>query len=102
MLMEFEWDENKRDETLQSRRVDILYAAGIFEGDVVTSVDQRSDYGEVRLISVGMIEDECFVVLHTQRGHVTRLITAWKGGRNARRKYQACYPGRTHQDEKGG
>ena len=48
-FVEFEWDETKR---------------------------ERGDYGEVRFISLGMVDDECFVVVHTERGGVTRLITA--------------------------
>lgn len=65
--MEFEWDESKRLRILKERRVDILYAALIFEGDVLTRIDDRRDYGEPRFISLGMVEDECFVVVHTQR-----------------------------------
>lgn len=87
--MEFDWDESKRRKVLEERGVDILYAAGIFEGEVVTRIDNRSGYGEVRMISLGLVEDECFVVVHTERNGVTRLITAWKGGRDERSEYQA-------------
>jgi uncharacterized DUF497 family protein len=78
--VEFQWDQAKRETILKERGVDILYAALIFEGDVLTAEDDRYDYGEVRFISVGMVEDECFVVVHTERDGVIRLITAWKGG----------------------
>lgn len=91
--MEFEWDEAKRQETIAKRDVDIIYAAGIFEGHVLTRVDQRDYGGEVRLISIGLVEGECFVVIHTQREQATRLITAWRGGQDERRKYQASVAG---------
>ena len=100
--MEFEWDENKRQKIIVERDVDILHAAGIFEGEFLTRVDDRADYGEVELISLGMVEDECFVVVHTQRTGVTRLITAWKGGRDERRAYQAGIARRAEDDETGG
>ncbi|KQT45084.1 hypothetical protein ASG43_12315 [Aureimonas sp. Leaf454] len=87
--MEFEWDETKRLKVIAERRVDILYAAGIFEGVVLTRVDDRNDYGEERLISLGLVGDECFVVVHVSRNDTVRLITAWKGGRNDRAIYQA-------------
>lgn len=87
--MQFEWDEPKRRRTIAERGVDILYAAGIFEREVLTRVDDRVDYGEERSISIGMVEDECFVVVHTERNGATRLITAWKGGRDERSEYQA-------------
>ena len=52
--MEFEWDENKRRRILEERGVDILYAALIFEGEVLSWVDDRRDYGEERRISLGL------------------------------------------------
>lgn len=86
--MEFEWHEAKRLQVIKERGVDLLYAAQIFEGMVLTRIDDRQDYGETRLISLGMIDDECFVVVHTERKGVTRLITAWKGGRDERSNYE--------------
>ena len=98
--MDFEWDETKRRKIIAERDVDILHAAGIFEGEFLTNVDDRADYGEKRLISLGMVDDECFVVVHTKRHGVTRLITAWKGGRDERRDYQAGIT-RRDQDNEG-
>ena len=82
------WDEEKRRKVIRERQVDILYAALIFEGDVLTRVDDRRDYGEIRNISLGMIGDECFVVVHTEVDGEMRLITAWKGGRKEREHYK--------------
>ncbi|WP_320188612.1 BrnT family toxin (plasmid) [Agrobacterium rosae] len=86
--MEFEWDDEKREKVIEERGVDFVYAALIFEGPVVTSIDDRKNYGEIRLRSIGLVGDECFIVVHTRRDDVTRLITAWKGGRNDRIKYE--------------
>lgn len=97
--MEFEWDEEKRRQVIEARRVDLVYAALIFEGPVLTRIDDRADYGEIRLVSLGMIEGECFVVVHTERNGVTRLITAWKGGRDERSRYQASVSRRNEEDE---
>jgi len=87
--LDIEWDENKRTDVLRTRGVDMVYAALIFEGTVLTKKDERTDYGEERFISLGMVEDDCFVVVHTPRGTATRLITAWKGGQLERDQYQA-------------
>ena len=97
--MDFDWDENKRGQVIRERGVDMLYAAQIFEGEILTRVDDRADYGEVRLISLGMVEGECFVVVHTEREGLTRLITAWKGGRDERSQYAASIPRRDQEDE---
>ena len=97
--MEFEWDETKRQQTIRQRGVDMLYAALIFEGKVLTRLDDRRDYGEERLISLGVVDDECFVVIHTERDGLTRLITAWKGGRDERAQYEAGIARRHKADE---
>lgn len=97
--MEFEWDENKRQQIIIERDIDMVYAASIFEGDVLTRTDVRKDYGEIREISMGLVEDECFVVVHTDRNGITRLITAWKGGRDERSEYEAGIARRNQKDE---
>ncbi len=84
----FQWDEKKRQKIIKERGVDILYAALIFENTVLTRVDNRENYGEIREISIGMILDECFIVVHTRVDNEIRLITAWKGGRKEREQYQ--------------
>ena len=66
--MEFEWDETKRQQVLRERGVGVLYAALIFEGPVLTRVDDRADYGETRQISLGIVDDQGFVVVFTERG----------------------------------
>ena len=96
--MEFEWDENKRLSVIEEREVDFVKVARIFEGPVVTDVDDRRDYGETRLISLGMVGDEAFYVIHTNRNGVIRLITAWNGGEHGKRKYQASVAGRPQAD----
>ena len=85
---EFEWDEAKRSEVFAARGVDILYAALIFEGPVFVKRDDRKDYGEERWTAIGAVEEQCFVVVYTIRDSAVRLITAWKGGRNDRARYQ--------------
>ncbi len=86
--MQLEWDEQKRREIYDERGIDILEAALIFENPVLTKQDNRQDYGEMRLISLGMVDDEAFIVVHTERNGINRLITAWKGGRRERETYK--------------
>ena len=100
--MDFEWDENKRQHVFATRGVDLLYAALIFDGVVLTKRDDRRDYGEIRYISLGMVDDECFVVIHTERNGTRRLITAWKGGHEEHGQYQASIARQHQEDEDGG
>ena len=86
--MEFEWDEAKRQTILDSRGIDLLYAALIFDGPVLTKQDTREDYGELRYISLGLVEDVPYIVIHTDREGRIRLISAWKGGRKDYERYK--------------
>jgi uncharacterized protein len=100
--VEFEWDEAKRLLLMATREIDLLDAAGIFEGPVITRKDDRRNYGELREISIGFFDGQCFVVVHTERQGVTRLITAWRGGRDEQLEYQASISGRDKGDEGAG
>lgn len=100
--MRFEWDEKKRKQVFEKHKVDLLYAALIFEGVVLTRIDDREDYGEVREISLGTVEGESFVVVHTERDGVTRLITAWKGGHDECDQYEDGIARRSEDDERTG
>jgi uncharacterized DUF497 family protein len=100
--MNFTFDAAKRAEVLEKHRVDILFAALIFDGPCLTWVDDRQDYGEIREISIGMVDDDCFIVVHTQRDDTIRLITAWKGGQNDREKYQNYLAGRAESTQSEG
>lgn len=86
--LEFEWDETKRQQVLEKHKIDLLHAALIFDGPVVTRPDLR-DYGEERFISTGMALGRCVVVVYTERAGKTRLISAWFGGRKDYGKYKA-------------
>jgi hypothetical protein len=97
--MNLEYDENKRQTIWRKRGVDLLYAARIFHGAVVSSPDRREDYKEQRTISIGMVDNECFVVVHADRGSAIRLITTWKGGRKDRKRYEESIARRNRADE---
>lgn len=92
LLVEFEWDEIKRTEVYKKHGVDLLEAALIFENDVLEKEDTRRDYGEQRMIALGMSEGEIYIVIYTRRDNVYRLITAWKGGQRDREEYEKSKP----------
>jgi uncharacterized protein len=46
--MAITFDPAKRDKTLEERGLDFADAAQVFAGDVLTEIDERFDYGEVR------------------------------------------------------
>ena len=75
--MLFEWDERKNAANKAKHEIDFEEAKLIFEGPVVTWSDVRTDYGEIREVSIGLIRSVVAVtVIHTDRNGVTRIISA--------------------------
>ena len=66
--MKIEFDRAKRDETLFHRGLDMQRADEIFVGNTITVEDDRKDYGEARLITVGLLEGRMIVLVWTPRG----------------------------------
>ncbi len=85
--MKFEWDEEKNQRNFEKHGLYFEYAQEIFNGPVLTQIDSRKDYGEVREISLGMIDDQILFVVHTQRSDRIRLISARKANRQERKTY---------------
>ncbi|MGF9692576.1 BrnT family toxin [Rhizobium sp. 0TCS1.26] len=62
----------------------------IFSGPVLTSPDDRIAYGERRFLTIGALEGLIVVVaVHTDRGSITRLISARFANRKERLRYHA-------------
>jgi len=86
--MEFEWDDAKDQTNIRKHGISFSEAKHIFDGPVLTRVDDRSDYGELRTISLGLLSpDAPLLVVHTARGEKTRLISARKANRQEREIY---------------
>ena len=65
----------------------------IFDGPVLTVRDQRKDYGEVREVSIGMIDDIAILtVVHTDRRGNARIISARPASERERRRYEEAIP----------
>jgi len=93
--MEFEWSAPKRLANIDKHGVDFRVAARIFDGPTVDKVDDRQDYGEARLISIGEALGDILVVVSTDRSHARRIISAWKAGRREREEYRTLLARRT-------
>jgi len=86
--MEFEWDEEKDAENQKKHKISFAEAALIFQGPILTSIDDKEDYDEIRELSIGLIGSVAVIVVsHTDRDDVTRIISARKAEKPERRKY---------------
>lgn len=91
--MEFEYDPEKAEQNFEKHGVDLLDGALIFEGTTLEWRDARKDYGEDRIIAIGIADDQLLVIVYVKRGDVIRLISTRKGGRRDRRKYEKAISG---------
>ena len=84
----FEWNDAKSRKNLRERGFDFAFAARIFDQDVLEHEDTRRDYGGPRLVALGEIDGEVFVVVYTWRGTSRRLISARRANRRERYAYR--------------
>ena len=85
--MNLEWDEEKRKRCLEDRGLDFADCAAVFAGPTSTFEDTRKCYGEVRCITIGMLDDEMILVVHTERTAATRIISMRKANEREKKAY---------------
>jgi uncharacterized DUF497 family protein len=82
--MKIAFDPVKRAVTLAERGLDFEDAADLFRGDTLDFPDDRQDYGERRMITVGHLRGRMMIVVWTPRGNARHVISMRKA--NAREK----------------
>jgi len=92
-LIKFAWDSAKNSANIAKHGVSFEQAARIFAGPVVTWIDDWVDnwdhYGELREISIGLLDGiAVLVVVHTERDGETRIISARRALRHERKLYE--------------
>ena len=73
--MKIEFDESKRLKTLEERGLDFLDCPKLFSGDYLEYEDDRFDYGEMRYITFGSLDDRAVAVVWTPRSENRRIIS---------------------------
>ena len=87
--MNFEWDEEKRQNNVSKHGLDFADAWEVFEGPMLTGLDQRENYGEERWIGIGLLRGLVVVIVFAERGEDTiRVISLRKGLKHERIKYE--------------
>ena len=86
--MRIEFDDAKRAETMRARGLDMARAADVFAGPTLTVEDDRRDYGEVRYITIGFLDEAMVVLVWTPREGANRIISMRKTNERERRLYR--------------
>ncbi len=74
--MRFEWDEAKRRTNLTRHGIDFAELAPVFENAPYTAIDDRYDYPEERLFTLGLLKGRVVAISHIGIEDVIRLISA--------------------------
>jgi len=88
MPIDFEWDDEKNRQNIVKHGVRLEDAVKIFEGFTVDLIDDRFDYGEQRIVSIGTLAGiVVLVVIHTNRNGASRIISARQANKKERKRY---------------
>lgn len=87
--MKIIYDPAKREKTLAERGLDFEDAVSVFLGAEVTFPDDRMDYGEPRLVTVGYFGERMTVVVWTPRDEGRRIVSMRYANEREIAKYRA-------------
>ncbi len=90
--MAFECDAAKNAANIAKHGIDFEDAIRIFDGPVLEKADDRRNYGEVRIIAFGVVDDRELAVVYTMRGERRRIISARRAHSSERKAYREAYP----------
>jgi uncharacterized DUF497 family protein len=86
--MRYSWDDEKNRSNLQRHGMTFEDAVRIFEGPTVEKVDDRFDYGEIRVYAIALVNGLEITVIYTDRDNDERhIISAWRAEPHERRYY---------------
>jgi uncharacterized protein len=84
----FEWDYQKAKANYTKHGVSFDEASEVFRDPFgIEKLDDRKDYGEERFIRIGMALSRLLMVVYTERGEKTRIISAREVTKNERNNY---------------
>ena len=86
--MKYEWDEAKNRKNRAKHGLSFEDAVDVFSGPCVTFEDDGFEYGEERLITLGLLAGRLVVMAHSPRDEGTRIISMRKGNRREQKIYQ--------------
>ena len=82
--MKITYDPVKRANTLADRELDFEDAAEVFRDDTLDFTDNRRDYGELRILTVGHLRGRMVIVVWMPRENARHVFSMRKA--NAREK----------------
>ena len=87
--MEITYDPEKRAITLTERGLDFDDAVQVFTGPTIDFEDDRSDYGETRFATFGLLRERMIALIWTPRGKARHIISMRKANEREQKIYSS-------------
>ncbi len=87
--MPISYDPQKRDRCLAERGLDFADADAVIDGAILEFEDQRFDYGEQRITTIGFLRERLVVIAWTERGADRHVISMRKANAKEQRRFKA-------------
>ena len=71
--MRYIWEETKRQTNLKKHGLDFADAEQIFAGPLVLIEDNRQDYGEQRIVGIGLLDCLVVLIVHIETDETIRI-----------------------------
>ena len=76
--MRYTWDPAKRQHNLQKHGLDFADAEKVFAAPMAVFEDARADYGEQRMIGIGLLDFLVVLIVHVEADEEIRIISMRK------------------------
>ena len=73
---------------MNDRGIDFTDASLVFSGTTLDFQDDRKDYGEPRIISVGYLQNRMMIVVWTPRGDSRHIISMRKANEREQKRFR--------------
>jgi uncharacterized DUF497 family protein len=83
--MRFTWDERKRKTNLRDHGFDFADARRVFEGLTATYEDDRFPYGELRFVTLGLLNGVAVSIVHLEAHERIHVISFRRANRHEER-----------------
>lgn len=80
--MRYIWNEAKRKSNLKKHGLDFADAEKVFNTPLVLVEDKRENYGEQRMIGIGLLDFLVVLVVHVESDEEIRIISMRRANRD--------------------
>lgn len=86
--MKFEWDPSKNERNIRKHHLDFADSWKVFQGPMLTQLEDRFEYEEMRTVSIGFLEELIVVLVFVEiADDIIRPISFRKANKNERERF---------------